>query len=76
MYRDAVVGVVLTGASADGADGLRAIKGKGGLAVIQDPATAECATMPAAALAATPVAAVLPLHQIADCRRRWRIARG
>ena len=66
VYRDTVAGVVLTGASADGADGLRAIKNKGGLAVIEDPATAECATMPAAALAATPVAAVLPLHRIAD----------
>ena len=65
-YRDRVAGVVLTGASADGADGLRTIKSYGGAAIVEDPATAECATMPAAALAATPVAAVLPLHRIAD----------
>jgi len=65
-YRAGVAGVVLTGASADGADGLRAIKGCGGLAVIEDPQTAECATMPAAALAATPLASVLPLNRIAD----------
>ena len=42
-YRDRVAGVVLTGASADGADGLRTIKSYGGAAVIEDPATAECA---------------------------------
>ena len=60
------IGVVLTGASADGADGLRLIKEKGGLAIVEDPATAECAIMPAAALAAAPVASVLPLKHIPD----------
>jgi two-component system chemotaxis response regulator CheB len=66
VYRDATIGVVLTGASADGADGLRAIKDRGGAAVVEDPASAESATMPSAALAATPVAAVLPLARIGD----------
>jgi two-component system chemotaxis response regulator CheB len=61
-----VIAVVLTGASADGADGLRCIKEKGGLAVVEDPSTAECAIMPAAALAAAPIASVLPLPRIAD----------
>ncbi len=65
-YGKHVAGVVLTGASADGADGLRAIKTKGGTAVIEDPHTAECGTMPSAALAAIPVAAVLPVQRIAD----------
>jgi two-component system, chemotaxis family, protein-glutamate methylesterase/glutaminase len=60
------IAVVLTGASADGADGLRCIKEKGGLAIVEDPATAECAIMPAAALAAAPVASVLPLNRIPD----------
>ena len=65
-YGPKVIGVVLTGASADGADGLRCIKNKGGIAVVEDPASAECNTMPSAALAATPVASVLPLGRIAD----------
>jgi two-component system, chemotaxis family, protein-glutamate methylesterase/glutaminase len=60
------IGVVLTGASADGADGLRLIKQRGGLVIVEDPATAECAIMPAAALAAAPVASVLPLKHIPD----------
>ena len=66
VYGPAVVGVVMTGASADGADGLREIKRRGGLAIVEDPARAECATMPQAALAAAPGAAVLPLSRIAD----------
>lgn len=60
------VAVVLTGGSADGADGLRCIKERGGLAIVQDPQTAECPIMPAAALAAAPVASVLPLKTIPD----------
>jgi two-component system chemotaxis response regulator CheB len=63
-YGARVLGLILTGANADGAAGLRSIHAHGGLAVVQDPATAEKSTMPAAALAATPVDAVLPLEEI------------
>ena len=63
-YGPATLGVVLTGANADGAAGLRAIRKRGGMTVVQDPATAERAAMPAAALAATAVDAVLPLEEI------------
>jgi len=63
-YGTRAVGVVLTGASADGAGGLAKIKARGGVAVVQDPATAERRTMPEAALAATAADAVLPLHEI------------
>lgn len=66
VYGPAVVGVVMTGASADGSDGLREIKRRGGLAIVEEPTSAECATMPQAALAATPAATVLPLTRIAD----------
>lgn len=65
-YGDAVLGVILTGASADGAEGLAAIKGRGGRAIVEDPSTAECRTMPAAALAAAAVDYVLPLDRIGD----------
>ena len=59
------MGVVLTGASQDGAQGLAAIKQRGGLALVQEPASAECRVMPEAAAAAGPVDALLPLDAIA-----------
>ena len=65
-YGDAVVGVLLTGASADGAAGLARIKQRGGRVIVQDPATAECATMPSAGIAATAVDHVLPLERIGE----------
>jgi two-component system chemotaxis response regulator CheB len=65
-YGGSLLAVLLTGASADGADGLAAVKARGGRAIVQDPATAECRTMPAAALAATAVDYVLPLAKIGE----------
>ena len=50
--------VVLTGANDDGANGLRLVAAAGGLALVQDPGTAERSAMPAAALAAVPAALV------------------
>ena len=63
-YGPELLAVLLTGASADGAAGIAAVKGRGGRAIIEDPATAECRTMPAAALAGTAVDYVLPLGEI------------
>ncbi len=51
-YGNAVIGVVLTGANADGAAGLACIKEAGGFTIVQDPATAEKAAMPNAAIEA------------------------
>jgi two-component system chemotaxis response regulator CheB len=59
------VGVVLTGANGDGANGLRDIRRHGGVAIVQDPAQAERPEMPRAALAACPGAQVRPLAAIA-----------
>ena len=44
------VGVVLSGADSDGALGLRAIKGEGGLSMAQSPETAEQKGMPATSI--------------------------
>lgn len=64
-YRERLIGVILTGANEDGAAGLARVKELGGVAVIQDPASAERYEMPGAALAATSAAdAVLPLEEI------------
>jgi two-component system chemotaxis response regulator CheB len=64
-YGHRAVGVVLTGANADGAEGLRRIADTGGMAVVQEPDSAESPTMPKAALAAVPVARVFPIDRIA-----------
>jgi two-component system, chemotaxis family, protein-glutamate methylesterase/glutaminase len=62
-YGERVIGIVLTGANEDGAAGLRRIADRGGLAIVQDPTTAEQRAMPDAAIAAAaPV--VLPLEEI------------
>ncbi len=58
-YRDALIGILLTGANQDGADGVAEIKRLGGLAIIEDPDTAKVAIMPQAALARTQVDQVL-----------------
>jgi len=63
-YGSAVIGVVLTGANADGAKGAARIKNRGGFVIAQDPATAESPAMPQAAIAATRVDRILPLDRI------------
>ena len=65
-YRESLIGVLLTGASADGADGVAAIKAHGGRVIVEDPATAECGTMPAAGLAAAAVDYIVALPKVAE----------
>lgn len=59
------VGVLLTGASRDGAYGMGMIHAFGGMTIVQDPETAYVANMPKAAIDSTPVDYVLPLKDIA-----------
>jgi len=59
------IGVVLTGQMDDGTAGLKAIKDCGGIAVVQDPATAAEPGMPASALANVEVDHCVPLEEIA-----------
>jgi|SRR5690606_13811785 two-component system chemotaxis response regulator CheB len=63
-WRERVVGVLLTGANEDGAAGLQAIAEAGGLTVVQDPAEAEMAAMPLAALQRFAPDHILPLRDI------------
>ena len=65
-YGAGVIGIILTGANADGALGLARIKNAGGVALIQDPRGAARRTMPDAAIAATVADAVLPVEEIAN----------
>ena len=63
-YGSGVIGVVLTGANADGARGAKRIKSRGGFVIVQDPGTAESPAMPQAAIAAARVDRILPLERI------------
>jgi two-component system chemotaxis response regulator CheB len=64
-YADRLIGVVLTGANADGAYGLARVKRRGGATIVQDPDTAEKRAMPEAAIATGAADHVIPLDAIA-----------
>jgi len=49
--KDRTIGILLTGANHDGANGMKVIKDKGGYTIIQDPKDAYAKEMPEAALA-------------------------
>lgn len=70
VYGARLLGIILTGASHDGADGLAIISQRGGETIVQDPATAESPLMTQAALARGPVHHILDLGGIADLLRR------
>lgn len=69
-YGPRVIGVVLTGANDDGAVGLSEIVRNGGTAIVQDPATAERAVMPEAALATGVDALVVPMPELSGTLTR------
>ncbi|MBX3102858.1 MAG: chemotaxis protein CheB [Bacteroidetes bacterium] len=59
-----LIAVLLSGANRDGATGMRHIKRKGGLLIVQDPQECSMRTMPEAALQATEVDYVLKTEDI------------
>lgn len=50
VYREELVGIILTGANSDGTKGIAAISDMGGLTIAQDPETAEFPLMPQSAI--------------------------
>lgn len=64
-FGERAVGVVLTGYLSDGARGVQAINAHGGRVLAQEPASAEVADMPSAAIATGCVDFVLPLRALA-----------
>lgn len=50
VYKEDVIAILLSGANADGADGLSYISERNGFVIVQDPECAEVRTMPEAAI--------------------------
>jgi two-component system, chemotaxis family, protein-glutamate methylesterase/glutaminase len=65
-YKDKLIGIILTGANSDGAMGLKEIKDKGGLTIVQEPSTAEVDAMPNAAINKAKPHHILSLEEITD----------
>jgi len=63
-YKNKLIGIVLTGSNNDGTKGIKRVKEFGGLAIIQDPETAESPTMPASAIVAVQPDYILSLEKI------------
>ncbi|WP_293250453.1 MULTISPECIES: chemotaxis protein CheB [unclassified Microcoleus] len=66
-FGEKVIGIILTGASSDGSEGLAKIKAGGGLTFVEEPDSALCGTRPASAIANVEVDWILPLSKIAPC---------
>lgn len=63
-YRDKLIGILLSGANKDGALGMKRIKDRGGLTIIQDPEECMIDTMPTAARNITEIDYTLKIQEI------------
>jgi two-component system chemotaxis response regulator CheB len=63
-YKNKLIGILLSGANKDGALGMKSIKERGGLTVIQDPAECLIDTMPAAAQMMTEIDYTLSVEDV------------
>ncbi|MCU0389571.1 MAG: chemotaxis protein CheB [Thermoflexibacter sp.] len=66
VFRDKLIGILLSGANRDGAYGMMKIKQRDGLTIVQDPNESMINAMPNAALAVTKIDHVLTVNQIVD----------
>jgi two-component system, chemotaxis family, protein-glutamate methylesterase/glutaminase len=66
VYKDKLIGILLSGANKDGAMGMKHISERGGLTIVQEPSECMIDTMPKAALAVTKIDHVLKVDQIVE----------
>lgn len=71
-----LLAVVLTGMLSDGAEGVRAVKRRGGRVLVEDPYTARAAGMPSAAIATGCVDFALPNTRLAAALVALALAPG
>ncbi len=65
-YGERLMGVILSGANADGAAGLKAVADAGGIAVVQALESAEMIAMPGAALESVPASIEVDVSALAE----------
>jgi two-component system chemotaxis response regulator CheB len=70
VYREHLLGIILSGANEDGAEGLAAVHEAGGLTAVQEPQTAQSSAMIRSALERRPADLVLDLAGIAELLKR------
>ena len=58
------IGIILSGMGSDGSMGMRAIKGKSGMVLVQDPASAKFDSMPRSAMDAVQVDIIAPATEL------------
>ena len=66
VYRQKLIGILLSGANRDGAWGMKKIKDYGGLTITQDPKECLIDTMPTAALELSEIDYTLKIDQIVE----------
>jgi two-component system, chemotaxis family, protein-glutamate methylesterase/glutaminase len=66
VYKDKLIGILLSGANRDGGLGMKNIKDRGGLTIVQEPTECMIDTMPKAALSLTKIDHVLKVDQIVE----------
>ena len=65
VYGSSLVGIILSGANADGTAGLNLIKARGGVLIAQKPETAQTSFMPQHAIRNAPIDRVLDVEEMA-----------
>jgi two-component system chemotaxis response regulator CheB len=66
VYGPSLLAILLSGANADGVEGMKRIKELGGMCVVQDPGSADVGFMPQQAIEQVAIDKVIPANQLAD----------
>lgn len=64
VYKEKMIGILLTGANKDGAMGMKYVKEYGGLTIVQEPSECTIDTMPKAAMAITSIDYVMKAEEM------------
>jgi two-component system chemotaxis response regulator CheB len=64
IFGPGVIGLLLSGGNADGAEGMQYVQQRGGVTIVQDPATADVPYMPQQVISRMKVDFILPTDEI------------